>query len=81
MTPSDEMRVNWFRIIVNLNRKKLSTRAFAAMLKIPRSTIDGWKQGAEPKHSDGERLISLWCKTLGRVRAEVPMVSVFDFRA
>jgi len=35
----------------------------------------GTSQGAEPKHADGERLISLWCEVTGGNREDAPTVS------
>lgn len=80
MSHADDLRVDWFRLIVDLNRAGHSTRRFADILGIPRTTIEGWKAGAEPKHADGERLIALWCKELAKTRSEVPVISDFDFR-
>jgi hypothetical protein len=61
MSPADDLRVDWFRLITDLNRAGHSTRRFADNLGIARTTIEGWKAGSEPKHADGERLIaSAW---------------------
>lgn len=81
MTPSNDLRVHWFRVLVDLNRAGYSTREFAHAIGVPRSTITGWKAGAEPRHSDGERLLRLWCHAVGKSRERVPMVGAFDFRA
>jgi hypothetical protein len=80
MSPADDLRVDWFRLITDLNRAGHSTRRFADNLGIPRTTIEGWKAGAEPKHADGERLIALWCERMGKGREHLPRISEFDFR-
>lgn len=81
MSPADDSRVDWFRLITDLNRAGNSTRRFADNLGIARTTIEGWKAGSEPKHADGERLIALWCEQLGRSRDQLPMIRRHDFRA
>lgn len=80
MSHADDLRVDWFRLIADLNRAGHSTRRFADILGIPRTTIEGWKSGAEPKHADGERLIALWCEQLRRSRDQLPMIRRHDFR-
>jgi hypothetical protein len=80
MSPADDLRVDWFRLITDLNRAGHSTRRFADNLGIARTTIEGWKAGSEPKHADGERLIALWCERMGRGREHLPRTSEFDFR-
>lgn len=61
-----DTRIDWFRVMADLNRAGYSTRAFADSLGIARTTIQGWKSGAEPKHADGERLLSWWSHVTGR---------------
>lgn len=61
-----DTRIDWFRVIADLNRAGYSTRGFADSLGIARTTIQGWKSGAEPKHADGERLLSWWSHVTGR---------------
>lgn len=61
-----DTRIDWFRVMADLNRAGCSTRAFADSLGIARTTIQGWKSGAEPKHADGERLLSWWSHVTGR---------------
>lgn len=70
-----EPRVDWFAILVGLQRCGLSAAAVAIQTTIPRTTILGYKQGAEPKHADGERLIALWAGITGNDRKRVPMTS------
>jgi hypothetical protein len=68
------MRIDWFRVLADLDHKGLGNRSIARSLKIPKSTIAGWKDGIhEPRHSDGERLIELWCKTVGKPREGLPI--------
>ena len=68
--------VNWFRVIVDLTTiGGVTLRQIAHAMQIPKATIINWKNGAEPRHSDGERLIAFWCGHLGRERNELPVLS------
>ncbi len=44
-----------------------------------RTTLIGWKQGAEPRYSEGERLVLLWCKITGESRDKLPMCAAWDY--
>lgn len=68
-----EARVDWFAMLDALNRRGIPTATVAALTTIPKSTILGWKQGAEPKHADGERLVQLWMQVTDLCREHVPM--------
>lgn len=61
-----DTRIDWFRVIADLNRAGYSTRGFADSLGIARMTIEGWKAGSEPKHADGEKLLTWWSQVTGR---------------
>lgn len=65
--------VDWPRLIVDLSGAGLSLRLVEHAMDVPTSTIQGWKAGAQPKHSAGERLISLWCSKTGQSREVVPV--------
>jgi hypothetical protein len=54
-------RCDWWRIVTDLQGRR-SMEDIAYDSAIPRSTVAGFKNlDVEPKHSDGERLIALWC--------------------
>lgn len=75
------IRVNWFRVIVDLCTLHAYTHSLIAMaVGAPKSTVQGWKQGATPKWEDGERLVCLWSQVTGKGREELPRVSAFDWR-
>lgn len=74
-------RVDWFQVIIGLERAGYSHSAISAAIGAPKSTVQGWKQGAEPKHSDGENVISLWCQVTGLKREQLPTIGRYDFRA
>lgn len=75
-----EPRTDWFRVLADLQRCRLHTRAVARRLGVGKTTVHGWKSGSEPRHSDGERLIALWCHATSKARDEVPTISPFDWR-
>lgn len=66
-------RVDWPNLIAALSGAGLSLRLVSHALDVPISTIHGWKKGAQPRHSVGERLISLWCNETGHPREAVPV--------
>ncbi|BAO29388.1 hypothetical protein [Sulfuritalea hydrogenivorans] len=73
--------MNWFLVIVELCRRGFTHSSIATSVGTPKSTVQGWKQGAEPKHCDGERMIALWCQVTGLDRSGLPKISRYDWRA
>lgn len=53
-------------------RESASLQAVADRLRVPRGTLRGWLDGAEPKHVDGERLLAAWCSLSGKSREFAP---------
>lgn len=76
-----EVRVDWFQVITGVMRCGYSIQSAAEAISVPRSTLIGWKQGAEPRYTEGERLVSFWCQITGNDRARLPMVAVGDWWA
>ena len=76
-------RVDWFRVLDDLKRLGFSLYAIEAQVSITKSTLIGYKQGSEPKHRDGERLIGFWCQSTNRAREELPteVVALSAFQA
>lgn len=71
-------KIDWFRILCDLNRNGLSLQVIAEELDVVPSTLIGWKKGSEPRHHTGEALIELWCRETGRSRQEVPKVKLLQ---
>jgi hypothetical protein len=71
-------RVDWFAVLVDLNRKGLHTAGIADLIRAPRTTVLGWKQGGEPCHADGEALVQLWCRVMERERADLPLIALAE---
>lgn len=76
-----EIRIDWFQVFVDLGRLGFSAQGVAEAIRVPKSTLLGWKQGAEPKHGDGEKLIAFWCQASGNDRGSLPLVSGGDWWA
>lgn len=73
-------RVDWFRVLADLQYLGLTNLDVATRLDIPRRTVGGWKNGQEPRHVDGDALLELWCEVTGKSRAGRPMCELAGFR-
>lgn len=63
----------WWRAIVDLEQRGYSHAAIGAAIDVGRATVERWKNGfVEPRHEDGERLISLWCAVMAVTRDHLP---------
>lgn len=74
-------RIDWFRVITMVLRGGYSIQSAADAIDVARTTLIGWKQGAEPRYSEGERLVLLWCQITEQDRSKLPMVAVGDWWA
>ncbi|SEB72929.1 hypothetical protein SAMN05216178_2032 [Pseudomonas saponiphila] len=75
-------RIDWFKVITEVLRSgEYSIQGAADEIGVARTTLIGWKQGAEPRYSEGERLVLLWCKITGESRDTLPMVAARDWWA
>lgn len=81
ITKTREERVDWFAVLNDLNRAGFPNSQVATATAIPRQTLCGYKDGAEPRHQDGETLLAFWMQVTGKDRAETPVISVFSFLA
>lgn len=60
-----QQRVDWWRVIDDLNKANMTLEAIGNVVRIPTSTLAGYKNlNVEPKHADGERLLMLWRRTV-----------------
>ncbi|WP_337261256.1 MULTISPECIES: hypothetical protein [unclassified Serratia (in: enterobacteria)] len=60
--------------MTDITRTTLSIEKIAKELDVAKSTACGWKSGVEPRHYDGERLITLWCEITESDRDRLPML-------
>ena len=67
-------RTDWFRVLRDLQYGGCPNSDVAAYLQIPPSTVRGWKDGAEPNHHDGSRVLELWQAITGRGYEDRPRV-------
>ena len=60
------IRTDWFAILTDLQHAGKSNAEVARLIDVPRNTVWGWKDGAEPKYGDGSRLLVLWSMETGK---------------
>ena len=60
------IRIDWFTVIVELEREHVSIAEQAKHCSVARGTVSYWKAGGEPKHSDGQHLLGLYVATFGK---------------
>ena len=53
------MKTNWAQILEELKDKGYTVYKVSLILQKRWDAVQGWKEGREPKHSDGERLLEL----------------------
>jgi len=75
-TETTENRIDWFQVISDLGRRGFPLQLIAESIGVAKSTLIGWKQGAEPKHGDGEKLVGFWCRVMEKPRDDLPMVGI-----
>lgn len=75
-----QRRVDWFRVLADLQYLGLTNIDVSSRLDIPRRTVGGWKSGQEPRHVDGDALLDLWCEVTGKSRHMRPMCEMAGFR-
>lgn len=68
-----DTRIAWFRVFDELKRADWSVYRIEREIGVPKTTLLGWKTGAEPKHADGERLINLWQSVTDKPRDQLPI--------
>lgn len=65
-TTAGRIRIDWFRVIAELERHGYRSNRIAATIGYPRGTIVGWRNyHAEPSHAGGEALVNLWIQVVG----------------
>lgn len=74
-TPIARHRTDWAQVVTDLRRHGGYTYADVAKeARVSKQSIRSWKDGHEPLHDAGHRLLTLWVKTTGKSYAERPMV-------
>jgi lambda repressor-like predicted transcriptional regulator len=76
----DSLRVDWFRVLLDMRRRGYSQVAVAREAGIPRSTLQQWCSAACPvqaKFEDGLRVITLWCAITEQPVERLPWINRF----
>lgn len=76
-----ERVIDWFQVITGLSRAGYSPQSVADAIGVARTTLLGWKQGAEPRYTEGERLLAFWCQITGNKRDKLPTCAIGDWWA
>lgn len=74
-------RVDWFRIIIDLERSSYPHAAIGAAVGVSKRTVGGWKDGSAPRFEDGVRLICLWSSVTGKGQESAPKVGKYSHHA
>ena len=62
----DGYRVDWWKVVMRLNRAGFGLHAISRKTTVPVSTLAGYKNlNVEPKHRDGKSLLEMWDQEIG----------------
>ncbi|KXA74402.1 hypothetical protein CBR67_02915 [Bordetella hinzii] len=64
--------VDWALLLQTLHDAGYTIYEAGRATRIPRSTIQGWIDGSEPRRQDGETIIALWVAVIRLPRMFVP---------
>jgi len=62
MTPSQQKRRDWFRILRDLMAENVSMAKIARACNRDQKTVSNWADGGEPKDSDARVVLALYAK-------------------
>lgn len=78
---ASDMRVDWFRLLVQLKQEGYSFYDIAHFTGIAKSSLIGYKQGSQPSYHQGVLLLEFWSQAIGCAPDRAPMVNRFSFMA
>ncbi len=81
MLISQDERIDWFRIIIDLERSSYPHASIAAAVGVSKRTVGGWKDGSTPRFEDGVRLIDLWSNVTGKGQESAHKVGKYSHQA
>ncbi len=81
MLISEDECIDWFRIIIDLERSCYPHVAIGAAVGVSKRTVGGWKDGSKPRFEDGCRLIALWANVTGKGQESAPKVGKYSHHA
>jgi hypothetical protein len=78
---SRDEKIDWFRVIVDIERHGYTHANIALVIDVPRRTIGSWKIGASPRYEDGLRLLELWASVTKNRREIAPSVNRYSYQS
>jgi hypothetical protein len=81
MEPLGDFRVDWFRILVQLQGEGYSLHGIAHFTGIPKASLLGYKQGIQPTYNTGVKLIHCWAQATGKATSDAPIVNRYSHMA
>lgn len=82
------MNIDWPRVLAEIAwhnaapvpgfpslRAPIGPRVLGEFLGVSRGAIRNWMDGAEPRWSDGQRVLDAWCLATGAHRDDVPVIA------
>ncbi|MCW5141072.1 hypothetical protein [Burkholderia cenocepacia] len=79
--PAPDVRIDWFRVLDDLNRGGFSVARLSRITSIPRTSLNNYRYGAEPAHAVGMCILRHWSIQTGRDIADAPLVRRFTLQA
>jgi hypothetical protein len=79
--PDDNLRVDWFRVMLDMRKHEHSMARVARETGIPRTTLLQWCAPDKPvqaKFEDALRVIALWCEVTMRPIGRLPWINRFE---
>lgn len=71
--PVARFRTDWLRVVTDLREKGYSQAEIAKRAAISEPSLRSWKEGHEPLHDAGHRLLEIWVKVTGKAYNDRPM--------
>lgn len=81
MLISQNEKIDWFRIIIDLERSGYPHVAIGAAVGVSKRAVGWWKDGSKPRFEDGCRLIALWSNVTGKGQESAPKVGKYSHHA
>lgn len=70
---TDQLVVDWETLLDTLRRHGFSLYAIEHQIGISREQLRHYRNGATPRHTDGERVIAFWMQITSCTRDQLPM--------
>ncbi|WP_143189193.1 hypothetical protein [Paraburkholderia lycopersici] len=73
LAPTPATKVDWFRVLTDICRDGYSLYELARDTTIPRSSLNAYKNGAEPAHAIGMCILAHWSIKTGKPGHDAPI--------